>query len=174
LKPHRNNIFYSSCLVILIQYSPPLDSDLCDPTLLDLVRPGCPDLSQRSQNLKTGVVNKNVVGPVNVSTPTFTLFAHFQPSPNSYPASAPYLTMLTTVTPTRMTHHAATPLTTNPYSRLMMPHPYYSPYPGPYQPTFHYPNTPPTQWRTTSQIPNVSSSSHNLDSNLALGDSIQL
>ena len=34
--------------------------DLCDPTLLDLVRPGCPDPSSRSQNLKTGIVNEDV------------------------------------------------------------------------------------------------------------------
>ena len=275
--------------------------DLCDPTLLDLVRPGSPDLSRRSQNLKTGIVNKNVVGeirawrsriwkrdygeslfgpeailsddvvknlasvgpilrlaelerivgsqwawfgeygddllavllamsippmtpkapeargtkrpaakekettgqsgdggrneriakrirfegqeassgPVNV-TPTFTAPAHFQPSPNSYPVSALYLTTFSaspntvpTVTPTRMTHHAATPLTMNPYSRLMLPFPsnYYSPFP--YQATFHYPNTPPTQWRTPSQIPNVSSSTQKLDSNLPPKDSIQ-
>ena len=34
--------------------------DLCDPTLLDLVRPGSPDSSSRSQNLKIGMVNKDV------------------------------------------------------------------------------------------------------------------
>jgi hypothetical protein len=100
-------------------------------------------------------------GPVNV-THTFT--PHFQPSATSYPAlyqTQPALSAPPTVpTPTRMTqpHHVATPLTMNPYSRLMMPYPsiYYSPY----QPTFnYYPNTPPTQWTTPSQFPNASSSS---------------
>ena len=62
-------------------------------------------------------------GPVNI-TPTFTPHTHFQPLSNSY-YPAPYLTMplatgsqmqSASPTPTRITHHAATPLTMNPYS----------------------------------------------------------
>jgi hypothetical protein len=103
-------------------------------------------------------------------TPTFTQPVHFQPGPSTISSPAPYLTTpmgsrtqpasmvpstvaLAVATPTRMTHdHAraarATPLIMNPYSRLMIPYSsiYYTPYP--YQPTFHYPNTPPTEYLT--------------------------
>ena len=88
------------------------------------------DGGRKEKRVKTHLEPQEAVSPnpVNI-TPTFTPLAH---------ATWP-----------------ATPLTMNPYSRLMMPYPsiYYSPYP--YHPNFYYPNTPPTQWRTPSQIPNT-------------------